>query len=130
MKTLLKTNKIYKDIQFEEIYEHWSEECDIKMEDLMVYNFTERKNGTLRTNRQIKLDLNEDNTENDSDEYSDEDDTDEYSDDDSRRHKIPTKPELKYVKSIYNRIGNIQEKKRMYILFDKTKVQYLEGTGE
>eukprot|EP01084_Bolivina_argentea_P195473 335317_1 len=193
MTSLLKTKYVHKDTQFKDIYKNWSEEFSISMENLKIYYFTARKNRTLRTNREIKLDLNEDNKN---------DDTDKYSDDDIKTHKIPnqnttpntqtqqqaqaqaqaqqayphpfisqivdqimdqltneernklrsmpreelqkwfqsqihepsmprevqqqpTEPKLQYVTSIYDRIGNVHGKKRMYVLFDKTKIDYL-----
>eukprot|EP01083_Nonionella_stella_P079851 219216_1 len=59
MRELLQTKHVYKDTFFKELLESWSTECHIPMEHLLVWNYTERKNKTLRANRQITLDINE-----------------------------------------------------------------------
>ncbi len=66
----------------------------------MVFNYTQRKNKTLRGNRQIKLDLNE---------VDENDDSDKYSDNQIGNHTISTTEKLQYVKSIYDRIGKKRE---------------------
>eukprot|EP01083_Nonionella_stella_P142144 439162_1 len=121
MRELLQTKHVYKDTFFKELVESWSTECHIPMEHLLVWNYTERKNKTLRTNRQIKLDINEECKAHAS--------MASYTEDAIKRHLIPTHPKQKKVESMYDRIGNIMEQKRMFMLLDNRRMDCI-GKGK
>eukprot|EP01083_Nonionella_stella_P079850 219215_1 len=113
MRELLQTRHVYKDTLFKELLESWSTECSIPMQHLLVWNYTERKNKTVRPNRQIKFDLNQ------------KKELKSYTEDVIKRHLIPTQPKQKKVQSIYDRIGNIMERKRMFVLLDDRNIASL-----
>merc|ERR1712228_721803 len=121
MKTLLNAKSVYKDTMMMELYKEWSAETGIPCEHLMIWNFTERKNKTLRTNRQIVFDLNEE---------CKEDPNKNYTEDQIKRHLIETNENIKSIKSIYCRIGDVLPKKRSFVLLDKRKIQKLENVNQ
>ncbi len=58
----------------------------------MVWNYSERKNKTIRINRLIRLNLNAN---------------------EQHTKQLTTNPTQKYAKSIYDKIGNILERNRI-----------------
>ena len=116
LRSLLTHKSVYRDTMYKELLLDWSKETLIPMEHLVVYNFTERNNQTMRTNAQIKVDVKE-AFKGDGD----------WTDDEIKRHLVRTNPTMKRISSIYHRIGNIMEKKRSFILLDDRKITTLEG---
>ena len=116
-KSIMRRHKlIYKDTMYKSLLREWSLETDIPLHHLSVYNYTGRRNKTMRTNVQIKVDLNE-AFQGDGD----------WTDDEIKRHLVLTSPTMKRISSIYHRIGNIMEKKRSFVLLDDRKIMTLEG---
>ena len=116
LRSLLTHKRVYRDTMYKELLGDWSNETLIPMEHLVVYNFTERKNKTMRTNAQIQVDLNE-AFKGDGN----------WTDDEIKRHLVRTSPTKKRFGSIYDRIGNIMEKKRSFVLLDDRRITTLEG---
>merc|ERR1712154_113667 len=79
-KQLLQTTKVYKDTTIKQLFIEWSQTLNIPIQNLMVWNYTERKNKTLRANREIKLDLNQESKHDDN----------QYTEDQIKRHLIRT----------------------------------------
>eukprot|EP01083_Nonionella_stella_P173944 601627_1 len=121
MRTLLHSSNVYKDTRFKDLMEQWCVEYEVPMEHLLVWNYTERKNKTLRANRQIKLDPNEECKEHQQQQN--------YTEDVIQRHLIATCAKQKKVESMYDRIGNIMEKKRMFMLLDERRMDCI-GKGK
>ena len=121
MNTPLNTKSVYKDTMMRELYAEWSIETGIPCEHLMIWNYTERKNKTLRPNRQIKFDLNEE---------CKTDPNGEYTEDQIKRHLIETKPRTKMIKSIYQRIGDVLENKRKFMLLDTRNVKIFHSLDQ
>ena len=116
LQSILRRKLVYKDTMYRELLIGWSGETGIPLNHLIVYNYTERKNKTMRPNARIEVDLNEEFKGN----------TD-YTDDQIVNHLIPTTPSMKRIKGIYNRIGSVMERKRAFLLLDDRKITKLEG---
>ena len=116
LQSILRRKLVYKDTMYRELLIGWSGETGIPLKHLTVYNYTERKNKTMRPNARIEVDLNEEFKGNR-----------DYTDDQIVNHLIPTTASMKRIKSIYNRIGNLREKKRAFLLLDDRKITTLEG---
>ena len=116
VKSLFCRRRVYKDTMYKSLLEEWSKETAIPEEHLTVYHFTQGKNGTMKANRLIQVDLRE--------EFKGDGD---WTDDEIKRHLVRTSPTKKRFGSIYDRIGNIMEKKRSFVLLDDRKITTLQG---
>ena len=99
---------------YRELLIGWSAQTGIPMEHLMVYNFTERKNKTVRPNRQIMVDM---------DEVFKGDG--KWSNEQGRNHLVKRNPDIYKIRSIYDLIGNVMVRKRSFLLLDKRRIPTL-----
>ena len=114
--SILQRKLLYKDTMYRQLLEGWSVETNFPLNHLMVYNYTERKNGTIRPNALIEVDLNED-FKGDGD----------WTDEQIKSHTVPTTAKIKRIRRIHHRIGNVMAKKRSFLLLDERKITTLEG---
>ena len=116
LNSILSHKLMCKDTTYMSLLWEWSTETGIPLGHLSVYNYTERKNQTMRPNALIKVDLKK-SFEGDGD----------WTDDEVEKHSLRTNPTIKRIKSVHDRIGNVMEKKRSFILLDDRKTSTLEG---
>lgn len=98
----LNLSRLFSDLTAKDMFSKCSEKVDIALDDLSIWNYTERRNKTIRPNRKVKLDFNEVMSDK-----LDEGITDEM----RITHTIPTESDDKKFRSIYDRIGNVQARK-------------------
>ena len=113
---ILQSTLVHKDTMYKTLMEDWSSETGIPMEHLAVYYYTERNNGTMRPNEHIVVDL-EEKFEGDGD----------WTDYQIKNHLVPTNPTLETIKSIYQRIGNIIDGKRSFMLLDERRITTVQS---
>ena len=107
--------RMYKDSSFQDLFQKISDIIGIPQKHLSIWHYTERKNLTIRPNREIKLNSTKSN--------------EKFwykgliKDEMKKMHTIPTHPVFKGIQSVYQRIGDIKTKKRMFIMFNKQKIQ-------
>ena len=116
LESILRHELVHKDTMYRELLIKWSEETGIPLSHLTVYNYTERKNKTMRPNAQIKVDLDE--------EFKGDGD---WTDEQIKTHTIPTNPTMKRIGSAHHRIGNVLVSKRSFMLLDERRITTLEG---
>ena len=115
-KSILQHKLVYKDTMYQKMLMEWSGETGIPLHYLTVYNYTERRNKTIRPNRQIVVDLGE-VFKGDG----------KWTPHQVEHHLIETKETMNRITSMHHRIGNVVRQKTSFLLLDERRITTLMG---
>ena len=116
LKSILQLKLVYKDTMYRKMLMGWSGETGIPLNYLTVYNYTGRKNKTIRPNSQIVVDLGAVFKGNG-----------KWTPHQVENHLIETKETINKITSMHQRIGNVRRQKTSFLLLDERRITTLVG---
>ena len=107
---LLHHHSVYAGTLYKQLLDDWAMQSGIPRSALAVYNYTQRKDSTMRPNTEILVDFDEKSKGSNGG----------CTDDQTEQH-------LGGISSIHDRIGNVKEKNRAFLLLDNRRITTLKG---